>query len=79
MMFFRRSKKLKPIKEPSTDSVIPFDEARLDADGVWYTIDLFLVKNGQRFKWDNDIPDELRQDAANALRTVVKKLEEKDK
>jgi len=76
-MFFRRSKKLKSIEGPSTDSVIPFAEARLDADGIWYTIDLLLVKNGKRFRWKDDVPDDLKQDAAGALRTVVKQLEEK--
>lgn len=66
-----------PVVRPPADVPITELEARrLEERGVWLNIRIQVTPKGSWVNWKHDIPEELRQEARDALIALVLQLQD---
>ena len=66
-----------PVVRPPTDRPITeLESRRLEEHGQWFTIKVQVTPHGSWVNWHHDIPEELRNEARDALVALCLKLQD---
>ena len=67
-----------PVRPPSDRPITEFEERRLAEIGQWLTIQIQVMPHGSWVNWKHDIPEDLREEARDALAALCLKLQDKE-
>ena len=65
------------VRPPTKRPITEFEIRRLEEKGVWISIQIQVTPKGSWVNWNHDIPEELRQEARDALVALVLQLQDK--